>query len=213
MAGTAQAGDLAAPEASFSHLLKLDFAAMTALSQEAEPQDALEAEPAAKPAFGTKNSWRWYLQGGFAVEPAQTENTFVELGGGVSYFLDDNLSLELEVNGMYFNQIGDDALAFNFNLLGRWHFLARDRWSIYGDVGAGFLVATAEVPGPTPQDLVGGAKFEFTPQGGLGFTYEIKPQMRFLAGARWYHISNAQTNESNRSRDSLLIYLGVSMPF
>jgi hypothetical protein len=34
-----------------------------------------------------------------------------------------------------------------------------------------------------------------------------------MAGARWYHISNANTGESNPGRNSLQIYGGVSFPF
>ncbi len=69
------------------------------------------------------------------------------------------------------------------------------------------------MPGRSPADLRGGSHFEFTPQGGFGFTYAIKPQMRLVSGVRWHHISNARTNDSNPRRDSILVYVGVSMPF
>ena len=205
--GTAQAADPA--QTQFSDLLSLDFASMAALSQE----DELEAPPPAIPDFGTKGSWRWAVQGGFAIDMDESKNTFVLLGGGFSYFMVDNLSLEIELNGMYISQVGDDAFAINFNLLGRWHFLVRDKWTLYGEVGAGLLGATETVPGPSLDDPRGGSHFEFTPQGGFGVTYEIKPQMRLVSGVRWHHISNARTNNSNPRRDSVLVYVGVSMPF
>ena len=184
----------------------------------AEAQDPPEPPAAAsakeKPSFGAGNSWRWYAQGAWAVDVKSFDNQFVLLGGGIEFFMIDFLSLSLELNGMYFIQeSGDDALGINFALLFRWHFLVFEKWTVYADGGAGLLGTTEDVPGPQPAEPRGGTKFNFTPQAGLGFTYAISDTMRLMGGFRWYHISNANSQENNPGRDSIMLYLGVSLPF
>ena len=143
-----------------------------------------------------------------------SDNRFVLLGGGVSYFLVDYVSLSFELNGMYFTQTpGSDAFGINFAMLLRWHFIVRDKWTVYADFGAGLLGTTERVPGPQPSEPRGGTKFNFTPQAGVGFTYALKNDMRLIGGLRWYHISNANTQENNPGRDSIMLYVGVSLPF
>lgn len=174
-----------------------------------------DAEPAAslKPEFGAKNSWRWMVQLGAGFDPRQSDNQFGLAGGGVNFFIAENLSLNLELNGMYFAQLGSDQGGINFALLFRWHFFAQEKWSVYFDAGAGLLAATGKVPAPSVDHPDGGSSFNFTPQGGFGVTVEIAENVRAFAGARIYHISNAQVFENNPGRDSIYIYGGVSFPF
>ena len=195
--------------------LRVDFTG--ALFAQAPPdgsEAALQTATAGpKPKFGEKDSWRWMLQVGGAFEVRDSDNRFMLLGGGVSYFITDDLSLDLELNGMYFDQNGDDASGVNIALLLRWHFVARDTWSIYLDGGAGVLETTRKVPGSSPQEPDGGSRFNFTPQAGGGFTLALDEHTRFFAGIRWYHISNAQLFEDNPGRDHIYLYAGVSLPF
>ena len=181
----------------------------------AEQRDAPDQAdlPALPPPFGTKDSMRWFVQAGGAVEVDETENSFFLGGGGFSYFIVDDLSLEIEFNLIGFSQQGDDAIGANFNLLMRWHFLVRETWSLYVDGGAGLLGTTEIVPGKSVAQPEGGANLNFTPQGGAGVTFEVAENVRFFGGVRWYHISNANTRESNPARDSLFMYAGVSFPF
>ena len=74
----------------------------------------------------------------------------------------DNLSLDLELNGLYFNQNGTDAPGINFSLLFRWHFFARKQWSIYLDGGVGLMKTTSNVPSRTPEVPAGGSSFKLT---------------------------------------------------
>ena len=195
----------------------------TALAQADEPQPAQLSIPEAAalaPAFGDKGSWRWYLSGGYAKEIDSSHDEFVIFGGGVSFFMVDNLSLNFELNGLYIEQENTtgfpdshDAWGVNFNLLVRWHFLARERWSIYFDGGAGVMGTTARVPGPDPDHSDGGTYFNFTPQAGFGASFEVAGNARLLTGVRWHHMSNARTSNNNPGRDSVLIYAGVSFAF
>jgi hypothetical protein len=188
--------------------LETDFAAAIV----ADPEDG-KPPAITPPEFGKMNSWRWMVQTGAAFDTAQSENTFALLGGGITYFMIDNVSLNLELNAMYFRQISEDALGLNFTLLFRWHFVAQYTWSIYIDIGVGLLGTTEKVPGPTTEAPRGGSSFNFTPQGGFGFTAQIAENVRFFGGARAYHISNAQIYEGNPGRDNFYVYAGVSFPF
>lgn len=163
--------------------------------------------------YGSKDSWRWYLTGGGGLDINESSNSFGEVGGGVNYYFLQNLSLLTELNLQYYSQIGNDAIGFNWNLLLRWDFLAYDTWSLYADAGAGIMLSTEAVPGPEPEQPVGGGTFHFNPQIGLGFSVEVAPNVRFLGGTRWSHLSNANTSEPNPPRDSLMFYAGVSVPF
>ena len=171
-----------------------------------------EAQPPV-PAFGKMNTWRWMVQGGVGFDVRTSDNLFGQIGGGVSYFMIDNLSLDLELNGMYFSQIDDDAVGINLVLLFRWHFIAKEKWSLYFDIGVGLLGTTAKVPGLMLDEPRAGSSFNFTPQGGFGITVEVAENTRFFAGARLYHISNAQIYEGNPGRDNIFVYAGVSFPF
>ena len=157
--------------------------------------------------FGAKDSWRLNVQ--FQIgEDVKTEDNWEYIGGvGFSYFLEDNLSLDFEFNAAYFDQeVGDSEIGANFNLLLRWHFLPRDSWSLYIDGGAGMLLTTDDVPDD-------GSSFNFTPQAGLGASFDIGNNNRLMVGARWHHISNANLYDENPGRDSIVGYLAVSMPF
>ncbi len=59
-----------------------------------------QAPPEPQQKFGEKNSWRWMVQGGVGFEVSESSNAFGVLGGGVSYFFIDDLSLDLELNGL-----------------------------------------------------------------------------------------------------------------
>ena len=176
-----------------------------------ENQPKPEEAPGAAQPFGEQGTWHWYIQGGLGLDFASDE--FYLLGGGVSYFVANDISFNFELNGLAVQQLDDDALGLNLAFLVRFHFFKRPRWTVYADLGAGILGTTADVPGPTPEKPEGGTKFNFTPQLGLGFTYQLEPDLQLMVGARWYHISNANLWPNNPGRDSLFLYCGVSVPF
>lgn len=189
---------LSAPNFRELAVLKLD-------APDGVPDDVASAPDAAAPPFGEKDSWRWFLQGGFGYDWDEESNTL--LGGfGVSYFMTHNVSIELELNGFHIDRDDDSITVGNFNLLLRWHFLARDTWSLYADGGAGLSYASDEIPAK-------GTRFNFTPQLGVGASFDIGRHVRLLTGARWHHMSNARQKEDNPGRDALLVYAQVSFPF
>lgn len=155
-------------------------------------------------AFGEAGSWRWNIWGGYGNDFDDASQG--HFGGGVSWFIVKNLSLDLEALGLYFDQVGENAFGGNVNLLFRWHFLARDSWSLYADAGAGVLGTSDDVPAD-------GTSFNFTPQAGAGVSFDIFDDVRLLTGVRWHHISNARTSKNNPGRDSVMLYAGISIPF
>jgi len=178
--------------------------------QPPEASDDVELPPGEElvppPRFGTEGTRRWNLHGGYAYDVKESRNRLGVFGVGFSQFIAEGLSLDMEFNGLFTNQKGTDGEGLNFNLLFRWHFIQKPRYTIYIDGGAGMLLATHDVP-------ENGSEFNFTPQAGFGLTYDIGDEKRLIFGIKWHHISNADLYEDNPGRDSIMGYAGISFPF
>jgi hypothetical protein len=153
------------------------------------------------PRFGAKDSWRLNFEGEWMGD-FQDAN---ELQGriGAAWFFVDNAELALYGTGGYVSQPGQDAAMYGIDLEARWHFLARETWSLFGSIGCGVMGSTASVPSD-------GSEFNFTPSIGAGATIEVAENTRLYMSARWYHISNAQTYADNPGRDNLGVWVGLS---
>lgn len=172
----------------------------------AQPADPLESK--ATPRFGEEKSWWWSLGAGFGFGETDSSGDY-NASFSLHTFLVDNVELTLEFGGWFFDQDTDDAWAGNFNLMFRWHFISRERFSVFAEAGAGMLLSTDEVPD-------GGSEFNFTPRAGMGLTWQFSEgPARLIAGARWQHVSNARTAGSDRNpgRDTGMIYAGLMFPF
>lgn len=156
--------------------------------------------------FGMAGSAYWLAMA--AAGSDLESDHFGRAGMGVSYFMADDLSIDVELNFGYYRSTGGDALGANFNLLFRWHFWRADdrRWTVYIDGGAGMLLTTDEVP----RD---GSHFNFTPQAGLGVSWDIGDNRRLFLGARWHHISNARLYDNNPGQDHGMLYVMLGWPF
>jgi len=183
---------------------------MLADAQEEEEEQSAEAPSPTDyrrpPRYGREGSSRWRVQGAYGGSAQDHDDTFGLGGVGFSHFIADGVSLDLELNGMFFHQEIEDATGVNASLLFRWHFIRKRSWTMYLDGGAGVLWSTNDVPAQ-------GSSFNFTPQAGLGFTFDMGDDARLLVGARWHHISNANLYSDNPGRDSFMGYVGVSFPF
>jgi hypothetical protein len=187
--------------------LRLDLAAAYAghAAQDAPAPAAPTTESgSARPAWGEQGSFTVNLTAGYA-------DDFEEIGVfpgtlGVSWFVLKNLSVDLQLEAAHVIQPGDDASGAGAAFMVRWHFLDQESWTLYADLGVGFLVLSE----PVPQNA---ADFVFTPRAGVGASVKITEMTRLLAGVRWFHISNAETSFENPGVDTVQGYLGVSFGF
>lgn len=167
--------------------------------------DSNRIDVGSAPAFGTKGQKHWYIQGAAATTLDRNESNprrFALIGAGVSKFLFDGHSINLELNTIYFSQPDEDALGLNLALLMRWHFVRKPNWSLYIDGGAGIMGTTSDVPSQ-------GASFNFTPQVGGGTSIKLNEEQRLILGLRWHHISHADLFGANPGRDSIMGYVGL----
>lgn len=173
-------------------------------SEERDPVDAVAAPIV--PLFGTQGSSRWYIHYARGAEFDTSENSVSLLGVGYSYFIGRAISLDVELNGAAHSQIGEDAGGVNINLLFRWHCIVERDWTFFLDAGAGAQYTNEDVPRL-------GSKFNWTPQAGLGVSFDVGRDTRILLGCRWHHQSNANIFDTNPGRDSFLGYVELNFPF
>jgi hypothetical protein len=159
---------------------------------------------AGKAPFGAKDSWRWQVLGSW-MNDFDAANQ-IEAEWSASWFFMQDVSMDFGLSGDAILQPGTDAGGGGASLMFRWHFLARESWTLFADAGCGMLFTNE----PVPSD---GGRVNFTPRVGVGGTVDVGGDARLMAGVRWYHISNANTGQENPGRDSIQLFAGVSFPF
>ena len=210
--------DAATPASNLSELASIKYhlnplavegaATLGMLAEEDEPAPATPAATDGRriPAYGLEGDRRWHIHGGYGGSVQDKDDTFLLIGVGFDQFIADGLSLGLELNAMSFHQEIEDTEGLNACLMLRWHFIRQRRWTMFLDAGAGLLVSLNDVPAQ-------GSSLNFTPQAGLGFTFDLGDDIRLLTGMRWHHTSNANLYRDNPGRDSFMGYVGLSFPF
>lgn len=128
------------------------------------------------------------------------------LHAGVGYYLTDRVSLNaLAFAGWAESNVDDAGIVGGLDLLARWHFLMREKWSLYLDGGVGFQQADTDFPSDTHHN--------FRPQAGVGIAWHVNPRVRLIGGARYLHVSNASTSPGNDGGDWAQPYVGVMASF
>lgn len=166
------------------------------------PDDA----PAEVPEFGAEGSMRWTVLGGFGAQVVEPRNKEAFLGVGLQYYIVDGFAFAPQIKMWGFFQSGEDAVGGSLDILFQWHIIRRETWSFFGDFGCGMLGTNKNVP-------IAGSQFNFTPQAGVGFTFDVGNDRRAVVGVKWHHISNASLYRDNPGRDSILVYGGLNLPF
>lgn len=186
-------------------------ASSTAAPDDREPDSRVDVSPTLTLApFGASGTSHLAVVGtaAFALED---DDSSTDLGLSFAYhhFLIEDVEFIGELGGWHFAQDGDDQWGVNPSMSIRWHFLNRQRWTVFADMGIGVLFATGEVPD-------GGTSINFMPRAGGGATFRLDDRgTRMIVGARWHHISNARFSgdSDNPDRDGVAFYGGVMWPF
>lgn len=176
----------------------------TGMREQSSGSPAAGSTRSASGPFGAKDSWRWQVLGSWMNDFGDA-NQF-EAEWSASWFFMQNVSMDFGLSGDAILQPGTDAGGGGASLMFRWHFLARQTWSLFADAGCGMLFTNE----PVPSD---GGRVNFTPRVGVGGTVDVGGDARLMAGIRWYHISNANTGQQNPGRDSIQVFAGLSFPF
>ncbi|CAG1011060.1 lipid A 3-O-deacylase [Phycisphaerales bacterium] len=160
------------------------------------------------PQWGREGTW--WLSVGAGVSNDFADATDANFNGAATYFLTEDIEFTGELGLWAYGQPGDDAIGLNPNVIIRWHFINRQTWSLYTDVGIGLVFTTNGVP-------EGGNSVNFTPRAGLGATFRLSEEtgVRLQVGLRWAHISNARIegDDDNGVRDAVMGYAGLVFPF
>ena len=176
-------------------------------------QEASSAASAAEPvptagepqAYGRRGFVEWTVGGMVGAEFGITELAFVR--NRVDWFVQDrfSLGLQFEAGGAWVGGTGDTG-SIGVASCARWHFLERESWTLFGEVGIGLAWFGSPLP-------AGGTRLNFSPQAGLGATFRIDDRLRLHVACGWYHLSNARTSNSNPGFDGLAVQVGVGIGF
>jgi hypothetical protein len=156
----------------------------------------------------TKGAWDLEVTGSYTTPIRFSDDKFTNLTAGLGYYFVDNLSLTAELQGYYADQPDKDAILGGAGLLLRWHPLVFDRFSLFIDGGGSVTYASREVP-------EFGTHFNYTGKGGFGFTWQLREKLNFLAGIRYFHLSNGNLHgrDQNPSYDGIQFYGGLMWSF
>ncbi len=125
---------------------------------------------------------------------------------GANWCIADGLSVGVFAEVVSATQEGEDAWGGGGGGLVRWDFIRRERCTVFVDVGCGLLASTGAIPAV-------GSDFNFTPRAMLGTTMRLDDGVLLDARVGWFHVSNAQTGETNPGLDTLAVGLGLSFEF
>jgi hypothetical protein len=154
------------------------------------------------PASGDRG---WYVYTGYIAPLDENRGgDLYHLALGYSYPLLDRLTVSPEMAAYYVHQDGPDTPAVGANLLLRARLLDAPRFTGYVEAGGGVFEAFEQVPD-------GGTRFNFTLLGGVGATAQLRDDLRLMAGARYWHLSNAfiEGQGRNPSQDGIELYVGL----
>lgn len=124
---------------------------------------------------------------------------------GVGYYLWNNHALNINAHGMIIDQEGGEAAqGTGLSIMGRYHFLNGDKWTVFFDGGVGYTWLDS----PEPK---GGTTYNFNPLCGFGAGYEIRDDVWLIGGARYFHLSNARQHgpDKNPGYDGVECYVGL----
>jgi hypothetical protein len=133
-----------------------------------------------------------------------SDDVFYNANLAVGYYLFDNFSVSAELQGYYADQPFDDTAIVAGGFLLRYHPLRFGRVTLFVDAGGDISYAEAPVPNF-------GTHFNFIGKVGAGASLELTRNTHLLAGARYFHLSNANIHgrDQNPSYDGIQYWTGI----
>lgn len=164
--------------------------------------------PVVSPVAFSKDSWSLDISASYLADLTNRDLQLAGASVGVNYYFGDGISLGVAGAGYHVSVSDADGLAGTLGVRLRQHLIRRERWSLYVDVSESLFEADHDVP----RD---GTHFNFLFQSGPGLTWQLTERVHVMAGVRYYHISNAQTQGADRNPASngLEAYVGIMLPF
>jgi hypothetical protein len=174
-----------------------------ALARDQAPEPLPTSDAGAE--FGIEGSFDWWAGGTAAAEFGITRLAFAR--GGVDWFVANDFSIGVQADlGWAATEGKDGGLLVGLAPIMRWHFLHRERWTVFAELGVGAAWTTVRIP-------EGGTRFNFTPQAGLGATWALDDDWRLRVALGWYHMSNARTGNNNPGLDAVALTIGIGRSF
>jgi hypothetical protein len=148
------------------------------------------------------------LTGGYMNELGPHDQEYVNGAVGVNYYVVENLSLGAEFGAWHIWQPGNDAFAWSAGINLRHHFYTKPWGSVFFDVGEYALQADTDVPDD-------GTSFNYLFLCGGGLSYRVSENVHLMAGARYFHLSNAgrEGGDANPSNNGVQGFAGVMFTF
>jgi hypothetical protein len=128
---------------------------------------------------------------------------------GANWYAFDDVSFGLELGGVgFYGGAGQDATAVNLSGVFRVHFIDTPKYTLYFDALFGPTYASEQVPG-------GGTHFNFLSRFGVGGTVPLRDNVDLMAGARFFHLSNANIHgeDQNPAINGVQYYVGLMWKF
>ena len=152
--------------------------------------------------------WSLTLTAGYMNELGPHDQEYVNGAVGIHYYVVENLSLGAEFGAWHINQPGNDAFAWSAGVGLRHHFLTREWGSVFFDVREYAIQADTDVPDD-------GTSFNYLFLCGGGVSYRMSENVHLMAGARYFHLSNAgrEGGDTNPSNNGVQGFAGVMFTF
>lgn len=161
--------------------------------------------------FGEPGTWDLNVYAGAYFDIGHVSNEKIAfVAVAPEYRYDENWALVGEFTGYYIDQLEDNAGAYSFNLVGRYHYFENHNSTHFFDVGGGLFHSPVErVPNPN------GTHFNFTFMLGWGFKHTLGEHGRLIASLRYFHLSNANRRgvSRNPSFDGIGFFTGLTFDF
>ena len=179
--------------------------------REAGLRFAWESEPENRPF--RQGNWVSMAYGAAVLGVFADDARMYSAYGGMGYYFRSNLSFNVNLGAHYGDRNVNrdtqldtgDFYGGSIEFLMRNHVVNYGTWSAFVDGGLGFSLLT----NPVPADAT---TYNYVLTAGAGITKQLDECTHFIAGIRWYHLSNGSffnSSAKNAGYDGKMIYAGL----